>query len=112
MARIRATEEKANKQLDASAGGEKPTSVVPWEDTVPKKTIAARLTRVDCLKGTYRLWLTDKAGRTLELQLDDPQSSGLACGPQQPSRRVSVTYAAQADDRLQTAGRILSLKFQ
>jgi hypothetical protein len=112
MDRIRATEEKANKQLDASAGGGKPTSVVPWEDTVPKKTIAARLTRVDCLKGTYRLWLTDKAGRTLELQLDDPQSSGLACGPQQPSRRVSVTYAAQADDRLQTAGRILSLKFQ
>jgi len=112
MARIRAAEEKANRAVDAESGGEKPKDVVPWEDTVPKKTVTGLLTRVECLKNVDRLWLTEKNGRALQLRMDNHESAGLTCGPQQPSPRVTVTYAAQSDDRLQTSGRVVSIKVQ
>ncbi|MDQ2949472.1 MAG: hypothetical protein M3Y27_26635, partial [Acidobacteriota bacterium] len=115
-ARIRAAEDKANRELDAAAGGGKPAEVVPWDATVPKKTATGRLTRVDCLKRIDRLWITDRAGHTLQLRLDNPESAGLTCGPQQPSPRVSITYTAESPgesgDRFQTAGRVVSMKLQ
>ena len=110
MARIHAAEEKANQSLDHAAGGEKPAEIVPWDAIVPKKTLLATLTRVECFKSTARLWVTDKSGATLQLRLDDPASAGLTCGVQTPSPRVSVTYAAEPDDRFHTSGRVVALQ--
>lgn len=111
-ARIRAVEEKANHALDAAAGGEKPENPVPWMDTVPRKRLEGILVRVDCLNGPARLWIKDKQGATVQLFLKDPSDLGTACGPQAPARRVSIAYAAQADDHLHTAGTVVTIKLQ
>jgi hypothetical protein len=111
MARIRAAEEKANQQLDAQAGS-KPENVVPWQETVPKRSLTGTLTQVDCLKGAARLSVRNKNGHVITLMLDNPESANLACGVQNPPRRVAISYALQPDDRSQTAGRVVTMKLQ
>ncbi len=107
--RIRAAEAKANQSLDAAAGGAKPENVVPWDATVPRKRLEGILVRVDCLGRDARIWIKDKAGATIQLLLKNAGDSGLTCGPQQPARLFSVTYAAQPNERLRTSGTVLSL---
>ncbi len=111
-ARIRAAEEKANQRLSAAAEGSKPETVVPWEDTVPKRKLEGRLTRVECLKHSARITVNDKGGRSLILLLAQPEPANLACGSQQPAPRVTVIYAVEKDDQAHTDGRVLTLLMQ
>ncbi len=110
--RIKAAEAKANEALDTAAGGAKPENAVPWDQVVPQKKFDGTLIRVDCLGSHARLWVNDKRGNTLPLFLKDSSMLGLACGAQQPARRVSVAYSAQPDDRFHTAGNVVSIKIQ
>lgn len=109
--RIRAAEEKANASKDAAAGGQ-PANIVPWSDVVPKKKISGILLRVDCLGSNARLSIKDHTGATLQLLLKDASEAGLTCGSQPSARRVSLTYAAQPDDRFHTSGNVLTLQLE
>jgi hypothetical protein len=111
-ARIHAAEEKANEQQEAAAGGGKPEKVVPWEETVRQRKIQGTLIRVDCLRGSARLWVKDKAGKTTQLFLKEPSQLGPACGPQPQPRRVLVAYSPRDDDRLNTSGDVVSITFK
>ncbi|MGI8958509.1 MAG: tetratricopeptide repeat protein [Bryobacteraceae bacterium] len=110
--RIRAAEEKANQQQEAAAGGVKPEKIVPWEETVRQRRIQGRLIRVDCLRASARIWVKDKAGKIIQLFLKEPGQLGPACGPQPQPRRVLVAYSPRDDDRLNTAGDVVSITFQ
>ncbi len=110
--RIRAAEAKANQALDAAAGGAKPENAVPWSQMVPQKKLEGSLIRVDCLASHARLFVRDKAGKTVPLFVKDSSNLGVACGPLQPARHVSVTYSAEADERYHTSGNVVSLKIQ
>jgi hypothetical protein len=111
-ARIRAAEEKANQRTSAEAEETKPENVVPWEDTVPKRKLVGRLTRVECLKRGQRITVQDARGQMVLLFLAKTDAGTLACGPQQPSPKVTISYAAEPDQDLRTAGRVLTLSTQ
>jgi hypothetical protein len=105
--RIRAAEEQANKGKD-----DQPEHVVPWSEVVPQKHLLGKLMNVDCLGSNARLEVKDTQGSSIHLLLKNVSESGLACGPQKPSRSVALSYSAQPDERFQTAGLITSLRVQ
>ncbi len=109
--RIHAAEQKANNSNDAAAGGEKPETVVPWSQLVPQKKLEGTLIKVDCLGSNGRLFVKDRSGRTIQLLLKNASDAGMACGVQKPARRISLTYAAEPDDRFNTAGNVTSINF-
>ena len=84
-------------------------TVVPWEDTIPKRKVEGRLTAVECLRSAVRLTVKDRAGRTVSLLLAKSDAASLACGVQQPVRQVSISYAAEPDDNYHTEGRVLTM---
>jgi hypothetical protein len=106
-ARIRAAEQKANAGKD-----EAPENVVPWSALVPQKQLTGKLIAVECLGSNARLEIKDRQGSSIHLLLKNVSDSGLACGVQKPVRSVSLSYAAQSDERFHTAGQITSLKLQ
>lgn len=108
-ARIRAAEAKANAALDAQAGGDAPEKVVPWDD-LAKKTLSGSLVRVDCLHSGKRLTVRDRTGHFSSFLLTG-SSDAVTCGVQQPARHVVVSYAAEPDDGLHIAGRVLAVRF-
>jgi hypothetical protein len=110
--RIRAAERKANTSKDTAAGGEKPSDILSWDQVVPQEKLDGTLTKVDCLGSNGRLYIKDRSGSTVQLLLKNLSSAGLSCGAQQPTHRVSLTYAAQPDDRLQTSGNVVSIRLQ
>jgi len=111
-ARVRAAEQKANRQLDAQAGSSRPEEVVPWSDVVPRKRLDGVLTHVDCLGSDARLTLKSRDGASTPLLLKNSSEFNLACGDQHPAPRLSVSYAAQPDERFQTSGVVETLKIQ
>ena len=111
-ARIHAAEEKANQRLSTEADGSKPENVVPWEDTIPKRKLVGRLTRVECLKRGERITVQDTRGQTVLLFVASTDAGNLSCGPQKPSPRVTISYAAEPDNDLHTAGRVVTLSVQ
>ncbi len=108
--RIRAAEQKANQALDKASGGAKPENVVPWDQVVPKKKLQGSLLRVECLGSDARLTVRDRTGASLQLLLQHVSDTGLICGLQATPRRVSLTYAAQPDDRFHTAGNVVDIE--
>jgi hypothetical protein len=111
-ARIRAAEQKANRQLDAESGSPPPTDVVPWTDVVPHKQMNGVLTHVDCLGSDARLTVRSRDGSSTSLLLRNSSEFNLACGDQHPAPRLFVSYAVQSDERFKTSGIIVSLKIQ
>ena len=86
--------------------------VLKWSDVVPQRKLTGRLVNVECLGANARLEVKDRQGTSIRLLLKNVSESGLACGTQKPERNVSLSYAAQADDRSRTAGLITSIKLQ
>jgi hypothetical protein len=108
--RIRAAEERANAAQDSAAGTEKPENVLTWSQVVPKKKLTGTLLRVDCLGSVGRLSIKDSTGSLVQLLLKDASHAGLSCGAQQPVRRVSLTYAAEPEDRFHTSGNVTTIQ--
>lgn len=106
-ARIRAAEQRANAGKDDVS-----ENVLKWSDVVPQRKVTGRLVNVECLGANARVEIKDRQGTSIRLLLKNVSESGLACGTQKPGRTVSISYAAQPDDRFQTAGLITSLKLQ
>jgi hypothetical protein len=111
-ARIQAAEQQADQAVDAAGGEAQPEKVVPWSQTVPHKKLAGALIAVDCLHTATRISIKERSGRVTQLLLSDPSRDGLACGPQRPSRRALVVYAAQPNDSFHTAGSVISVHVQ
>ncbi|HEX4229938.1 MAG TPA: cell envelope integrity protein TolA [Bryobacteraceae bacterium] len=108
--RIRQAEEKANAALDAQAGGEAPTDVVPWWNDKSGITLKGTLTRVDCLSGRDRLWITGTDGKSIALLLRNPSGfPRLACGPGHPPRNITLGYSPHPDRASGTAGEVRHL---
>jgi hypothetical protein len=110
--RVRAAEQKANRALEAESGSARPENVVPWDDVVPRKRLDGVLTRVDCLGSNARLTLQSKDGASTSLLLKNASQSGLTCGDQHPPPRLSISFAAQPDERFRTSGTVVTLKVQ
>lgn len=111
--RIRQAEEKANAALDAQAGGAEPTNVVPWWNDKSGMTIKGMLTKVDCLSGHDRLWVTGADGKPIPLLLRNPsQFPPLACGPRHPPQNITLGYSPHRDSTSGTAGEIRHLTVQ
>jgi hypothetical protein len=118
MARIRAAEEKANRQNMAKSEPDPQDAVLPWfgEGEHPLEGV---LVRVDCLNGETRLLLRDTTGKTLNLLVQDPKrvsidgaSTTLDCGVQQPTRRVTVVYKGRPDKQFGTSGDVTAIHFE
>jgi hypothetical protein len=105
--RIRKAQEKANAALDAQAGGETPASVVPWWDDKSGTPLRGTLTKVDCLSGHDRLWVTGADGKPIALLLRDlSKSPPLTCGPQHPPQSITLGYSPHPDRASGTAGEV------
>lgn len=111
LARIKAAEDKANARLKDSAKGDTPEEVVPWDDTLPHKTLKGQLVKVDCVRGGARLTVADRSGRTVALLLQKPGDAGLDCAAPGRARKVNIAYVVEADDTLHTVGRVVTLEF-
>jgi hypothetical protein len=111
---IREAEEKANRALDAAAGGAKVEDAVPYASLVPKKKIRGVLTQVDCLRRGVRLLIKSSNGQTSALFLSETVSVPLqlACGVQRVARHVAITYTATADELRHTIGDITDFAWQ
>jgi hypothetical protein len=48
----------------------------------------------------------------VQVLLKNPSQAGLNCGPQQPAPRISLTYAAEPDDRFHTSGEVVSIQLR
>lgn len=107
QARIRSAEEHANKGKDDA-----PVEVVPWSAVTPEKHLSGKLLNVDCVGANARLDIQDRQGNKIRLFIKDFGAAGLACGAQKPGRPVTISYSAEADERYQTAGQVISLKIQ
>jgi hypothetical protein len=108
--RIRAAEEKANSALDAEAGSARPTDAVPWDQALPEHKTTGVVSNVECLKKAVRVTVVSKGGKPLVLLSRDPLPAALACGKQEPPKRVFITWAEDPDDDLHTEGRIRTLR--
>jgi hypothetical protein len=111
---IREAEDRANRTLDAAAGGGKVGDAVPFSSLVPKKKIAGLLTQVDCLSHGARLLVKAKTGGTSALFLPETVSLPLqlTCGAQRTVRRVTITYTATADEIRHTIGDVTEFAWQ
>jgi hypothetical protein len=110
--RIHAAERKANEALDQASGSERPSNAVEWNSLVREKKLSGSLTRVDCLKSGWRLWVSDRSGQQTELFLPKSSDARLSCGALSRPRKISLQYRASPDDDLHTAGEISSLQIQ
>jgi hypothetical protein len=109
---IRAAEARANRALDAAAGGAPVGDAVPMSELVKKKKVAGMLIQVDCLRHGARLMVKSKTGETMALYLQDSETLHLTCGPLRAPRHVVITYAAQADETRHTVGDITEFAWQ
>jgi hypothetical protein len=110
--RVRAAEEKANRTLDAEAGSTRPENAVPWTELTPQRRLNGVLIRVDCLGSDARLILKSRDGASTPLLLKNASEFNLACGEQRSPARLSVTFAAQPDERSKTSGTVTTLQVQ
>ncbi len=110
--RIHAAEKKANSALDQASGTDRPNDVVEWNSLVHEKKLNGSLTRVDCLKSGWRLWVTDRSGHQTELFLPKSSNAQLSCGALPRPRKISLAYRPSPDEDLHTAGEISSLQVQ
>ncbi len=109
---IHAAEERANRALDAAAGGGPVGEAVPFSALVPKKKVVGVLLQVDCLKNGARLLIKGKGGETTALFLRQTEPLKLTCGAQRVSRRVLISYSAQPDDVRHTVGDVTEFAWQ
>jgi hypothetical protein len=109
---IHAAEERANRALDAAAGGTKVGEAVPYSSLVPKKKISGVLTQVDCFKAGARLLVKGRTGEATALFLRETEPLHLACGAQRPGRRVMISYSAQPDEVRHTVGDVTEFAWQ
>lgn len=111
--RIRQAEEKANAAVDAQAGGDSPTNVVPWWNDQSGMPLSGMLTKVDCLAGHDRLWVAANGAKPMALLLRNPSHfPPLTCGPQNPPRSITLGYSPHPDRAFKTAGEVRHLTVQ
>jgi len=111
---IRAAEERANRTLDAAAGGAKVGDAVPYASLVAKKKIAGVLVQIDCLSHGTRLLVKSKNGQTTALLLPETASQplNLTCGIQHTPRRVAISYSVTPDEIHHTVGDVTEFAWQ
>jgi hypothetical protein len=111
---IHAAEERANRALDAAAGGTAVGDPVPYSSLLPKKKMIGVLTQVDCLNHGVRLLIKAKTGQTSAFYLAETVSVPLqlSCGAQKVARRVSLTYTVTNDDIRHTIGDVTEFAWQ
>ncbi len=119
LERVRAAEAKARDKNPPLEPGHK---VEEWWDdsTGPRAKARGKLERVDCTGGRAILHLRTEGGQALKLLIRNPtqvviEGGGdrtLACGPQKPSRALTVDYVVRADSKAGTAGEAAVIQFQ
>jgi len=117
LADIRAAEARANAGNSPTDPSQK---VLPWWNGPTGKPVTGKLERVDCLSGIARLVIRDARNRLSQYKVLDPSQVAitgageltLACGPQRPPRAIKLEYKAVADEKLATAGNVLTIEFR
>jgi hypothetical protein len=116
-ARIHEAETKANAALDASSDAPA-AHPVPWWDEPAANTVKGNLVRVECVGMQSKLRIRTTAGETTTLMIRDATkvtmegtNNTFTCGPQEPARPVTVSYAPHQDQRLKTDGDVVKVHF-
>lgn len=110
LAEIHAAEAAARKQLNPD-GTPIPKATVWMDELNGSGKLSGMLQRYDCSGRVNRLVIQTDDGKTAQVAVRDLAKVGfsgadkmVACGAQNPARRVSVQYLAQPDKRLGTVG--------
>ncbi|HOK44607.1 MAG TPA: hypothetical protein PLK67_01655 [Bryobacteraceae bacterium] len=118
MARIRAAEERANR--DAPPPPPDRQIVAWWEGPAPDAHVTGRLTQIDCVGQLLRLVIQSGEGKSVRLLIRDPakvivmnpaSEAAFACGAQRPVRTVKVEYFAKSDEKLVTVGEVATIEY-
>ena len=106
LAEIREAEAKANHRMQ-SEHGPAPEAAVKWEDLDKPNKLDGKLERVDCLaNGQARLNIRIDGGNKLvqfliaapdSVAINGSGAKSLGCGPQKPSRALSIEYGSKRD---------------
>lgn len=117
LARIREAEQKAaaaNRAGTDESSGE----VLAWWNA-GEHPAQGDLVRVDCLGEQARLLLKLASGKRLSVLVADPAKvrkegpdAEFACGALAKPRKVSLIYKTRPDKRLETAGDLVSIRFE
>jgi hypothetical protein len=117
MARIHEAEKKANAGLDASSDAPA-AHPVPWWDEPAANTVKGDLLRVECVGAQTKLRIRTTGGETTTLVIRDATkvtiegaNNTLTCGPQEPVRPVTVSFAPHVDGRIKSDGDVVKVHF-
>jgi hypothetical protein len=104
---------RANREKSGAASNQAPVTFQEAFGGTP--TVRGMLTRVDCIEGMMRLIIQQTGAAEAILRMPvQPENgpSGLACGAQDPPRRIDVTHNAKPDPKLGTAGDIVTFELR
>jgi hypothetical protein len=117
MARIREAEKKANAGLDAASDAPA-AHPVPWWDEPAANTVKGDLVRVECIGTQAKLRIRTAGGEATTLMIRDATkvtmegtNNTFTCGPQEPARPVTVSFAPHQDQRLKSDGDVVKVHF-
>lgn len=118
LARIHSAEQRANTANGGDGQASTETGVAHWWNS-GERPVDAELIRVDCLGQQARLRLKTGAGKVLSVLVVDPSkvemygaNATLACGAQQPARKVSLNYKPRIDKAMGTSGDVVTIHFE
>jgi len=118
MARIREAEKKANATLDASSNAPI-ANPVPWWNAPTGSAVKGDLVRVECIGTVAKLRIRGAGGQTTTMVIRDATkitldgtSNSFTCGPQEPPRKVTVSFTPHRDQRLGSDGDVLAVHFE
>jgi hypothetical protein len=118
LARVRAVEEKANRNAKPLPPDQKVEAW--WDGPQPDRRLEGLLERVDCIRSGARLVVRDAGRAETLLLIREPgkvalrgaKDATLACGLQRPPRRVMIEYFAKPDKQSGTAGEVATVEFR
>jgi hypothetical protein len=118
LAEIRAAEAKANAKLNPSGQFSKEGAVEWSELEKSAPSVDGVFERFDCIGQQGRLVIHTAQGKLVRLLVADPSQvsiqgsdGALACGAQNPARKVHVSYDQKPNQKTGTSGEVRAIEF-
>jgi hypothetical protein len=118
LAAIHAAEAKANAQLNPNGQFSREGAVDYGELQKSGPSVDGVFERFDCLGQQGRVVIHTAQGKLVRLLVSDPSqisiegsAGALACGVQEPARKVHVNYDPKANQKTGTSGEVRAIQF-